>query len=410
MRIGGAAYPSYAGRNRAERWYDSAMRRLPIALALGLLAPSTFAEVEASHTYRGRSAVRLANGSIELVVLKGGGSLVSLTLDDDPERINPMWDSLRADREQGRPERLTGGIGHFVCVDGFGQPSDAERAAGLEGHGEAHRLEWSTEFAGHEGGDLILRQVVALPRVREELRREIRLRPGESVVYVKSRLTSLLDFDRPVNWAEHATIGSPFLERGVTVVDMSSSRAMTRPRETATRNGLRHRLVSGQEFAWPQAPARAGGLLDLRAAPMESHSLDHTGHRMDPEADWAFVTALHPRKRLLLGYLFRSRDFPWLQTWEFYPRSGMLARGLEFGTQAFDLPRREVVTAGRLFGQLLYRWLPARETVEGRYLTFWTRTPEGFLGVDSVQWREGKLTIEDGRSGRKLVLAASGEF
>lgn len=386
------------------------MLGLALVFALGSLAPALSAEVEASHSYRGRSAVRLANGSIELVVLKGGGSLVSLTLDDDPERINPMWDSLGADREQGRPERLTGGIGHFVCVDGFGQPSDAERSAGLEGHGEAHRLEWSTEFAGLEGSDLVLRQAVALPRVREELRREIRLRPGEHVVYVKSRLTSLLDFDRPVNWAEHATIGSPFLERGVTVVDISPSRAMTRPRKAATRNGLRHRLLSGQEFAWPHAPARAGGLLDLRAAPMESHSLDHTGHRMDPEADWAFVTALHPGKRLLLGYLFRPREFPWLQTWEFYPRSGMLARGLEFGTQAFDLPRREVVTAGRLFGQLLYRWLPARETIEGRYVMFWTRTPEGFLGVDSVTWRDGNLAIEDGRSGQKLVLPASGAF
>ena len=383
---------------------------LPVALALSLLASPLLAEVEASHTYRGRGAVRLANESIELVLLKGGGSLVSVTLADDPERVNPMWDSLRADREQGRPERLTGGIGHFVCVDGFGQPSDAERAAGVEGHGEAHRLEWSTEFAGLERGELVLRQVVALPRVREELRREIRLRPGESVVYVKSRLTSLLDFDRPVNWAEHATIGSPFLERGVTVVDMSANRAMTRPREEAQRNGLRHRLVSGQEFAWPLAPARSGGPLDLRAAPVESHSLDHTGHRMDPEADWAFVTALHPRKRLLLGYLFRPREFPWLQTWEFYPREGVLARGLEFGTQAFDLPRREVVTAGRLFGQLLYRWLPARETIEGGYVMFWTRTPEGFQGVDSVQWRDGKLTIEDRRSEQKLVLAASGEF
>lgn len=386
------------------------MLRLPVALALSLLASPLLAEVEAGHTYRGRGAVRLANGSIELVVLKGGGSLVSLTLADDPERVNPMWDSLRADREQGRPERLAGGIGHFVCVDGFGQPSDAERAAGLEGHGEAHRLEWSTEFAGRERGELVLRQVVALPRVREELRREIRLRPEESVVYVKARLTSLLDFDRPVNWAEHATIGSPFLERGVTVVDMSPSRALTRPREAATRNGLRHRLVSGQEFAWPDAPARAGGLVDLRAAPVESHSLDHTGHRMDPAADWAFVTALHPRKRLLLGYIFRPREFPWLQTWEFYPREGVLARGLEFGTQAFDLPRRDVVTAGRLFGQLLYRWLPARQTIEGRYVMFWTGTPEGFQGVDSVQWRDGKLTIEDRRSEQKLVLAASGEF
>ena len=381
-------------------------------LSWTVLAISTVAaaqgQVDTAHSYRGRPAVLLSSGQIELVVLRQGGSFPSITLTQDPDGTNPMWDSFRADREQGRPERSSGAVGHFICVDGFGPPSRDERAAGLEGHGEAHRLEWSTEFAGRSEGSHLLRQSVMLPRVKEVLRREVRVLPGENVVYVKSRLESLLDFDRPVNWAEHATIGSPFLERGVTVVDMSRNRAMTRPREGATLAGLSHRLVSGEEFDWPQAPARVGGLVDLRSAPVDSHSLDHTGHLMDPDSEWAFVTALHPGKRLLLGYLFRSRDFPWLQTWESYPNDRMMARGLEFGTQAFDLPRREVVTTGRTFGALLYRWLPARSAVEGAYLLFWTRTPNGFQGVDDVAWRDGALHIRDGRSGQSIELAARG--
>ena len=87
------------------------------------------------------------------------------------------------------------------------RPSDSERSAGIQGHGEAHRLAWSTEFAGQAAGASVLRQAVTLPRLREVLRREVRLLPDEHVVYVQSSLESLLDFDRPVNWAEHATIG-----------------------------------------------------------------------------------------------------------------------------------------------------------------------------------------------------------
>lgn len=386
------------------------MQRLSVALLLTLAVPLAQADVDASHSYRGRSAVLLSNGRIDLVVLKTGGSFPSLTLADDKEAVNPMWDSLRADRELGRPERLSGPIGHFICVDGFGPPSEDERKAGMEGHGEAHLLEWSTDFAGRADGTNVLRQAVTLPRVHEVLRREVRLRPGENVVYVTASVTSLLDFDRPVNWAEHATIGSPFLERGVTVVDMSPNRAQTRPRRDSALAGLAHRLASGREFEWPMAPTRMGGLVDLRAAPRESHSLDHTGHRMDPDAEWAFVTALHPHKRLLLGYLFRPGEFPWMQTWEYYPRDKLLARGLEFGTQAFDLPRREVVTMGRMFGQLLYRWLPARSTLRASYLMFWTRTPEGFVGVDEVTWRDGVLQIVDRRSGQSLALGAGGSL
>ena len=386
------------------------MRHLLAWILAGSALPIAQAEVDADHAYRGRAAVRLANERIELVVLANGGSFPSITLAGDEEATNPMWDSLRADREQGRPERVDGGVGHFVCVDGFGPPSDSERSAGMQGHGEAHRLAWTTEFAGQADGASVLRQAVTLPRLREVLRRQVRLLPDEHVVYVQSSLESLLDFDRPVNWAEHATIGSPFLERGVTVVDMSPNRARTRPRKEASRSGLAHRLVGDREFSWPMAPARSGGLIDLRAAPRESHSLDHTGHRMDAGGEWAFVTALHPEKRLLLGYLFRPEEFPWLQTWEFYPRDRMLARGLEFGTQAFDLPRREVVTQGRLFGTLLYRWLPARSKIEASYLMFWTRTPAGFAGVDSVTWRDGVLRIEDSRSGQAIDLRARGSL
>lgn len=383
--------------------------RTPYAtLLLAATLPTAWADVEPDFSYRGRAAVAMRNERIQLVVLKHGGSFPSITLTDDSEGTNPMWDSFRADREQGRPERSSGAVGHFVCVDGFGPPSEAESAAGMEGHGEAHRLEWTTEFAGRTGGSDVLRQSVMLPRVREVLRREVRLLPGENILYVKSSLESLLDFDRPVNWAEHATIGSPFLERGVTVVDISRNRAMTRPREGTTLAGLAHRLASGVEFKWPKAPAREGGLVDLRAAPVDSHSLDHTGHQLDPGSEWAFVTALHPANRLLLGYLFRPSEFPWLQIWESYPRDRLMARGLEFGTQAFDLPRREVITEGSKFGTLLYRWLPARSTIESAYLLFWARTPEGFSGVDEAVWRNGTLRLRDARTGLVLELPARG--
>ena len=67
-----------------------------------------------------------------------------------------------------------------------------------------------------------LTQAVQLPRVHEVYTRTLRMADGENVVYVNGTLLSLLDFDRPINWAEHATIGSPFLDPGVTVVDISA--------------------------------------------------------------------------------------------------------------------------------------------------------------------------------------------
>ena len=102
-----------------------------------------------------------------------------------------------------------------------------------------------------------------------------------------------------------------------------------------------------------------------------------------------------------------ASESPWLQNWESYPATGMMARGLEFGTQAFGLPRRTVITANRMFGELLYRWLPARSTIESSFLMFWTRAPEGFLGVSDIELKGGQLWIRDDRSGKSMRLQAS---
>ena len=355
--------------------------------------------------FHGQPALVMANDKLELKVLPFGGALVSLTLKGDAEKMNPPWDSFRGDIEAGKPIRKGGSVGHFVCLDGFGPVSREEGAAGLPGHGEAHTLPWVTQSSSKQGKVARLIQAVQLPRVHEVLTRTIEMVDGENVIYVRSRLKNLLAFDRPICWAEHGTIGSPFLERGVTVVDISRNRAMTRPHQD--RRPRPHRLPSGVEFEWPMSATLEGPRTDLRAAPKESNSLDHTTHLMTGR-EHAFVTALHPQKRLLLGYVFKTSEFPWLQTWEHYPAKGMMARGLEFGTQAFDLSRRTVITQNKLFGELLYRWLPASSEIETTFLMFWARTPAGFAGVNEVELKAGKLYIRDDRSGQSMVLRASG--
>lgn len=357
-------------------------------------------------TFENRPAFLLSNGTIELTVFPRGATLASLTLVDDPDRMNPLWNPDRLAREAGLKTSFGDSFGHFVCVDGFGGVSPEEQAAGLRGHGEAHRQDFELRSFIKEGPETRLVMTAKLPLLQENFTRTIRLVDGENVVYVHSELESLLSFDRPVIWAEHATIGSPFLEPGVTVVDMRAVRAKTRPYRPGSPR-LPHRLASDQEFTWPEAPALNGGRVDVRAAPADPNSGDHTTCLMDRSRRYVFVTALHPRRRLIVGYLFRPDEFPWLQNWENYPPTRKLARGLEFSTQPFDVPRREAVQLNSLFDAPTYRWLPARGRIESSFIMFYARTPEGMQRVDDVRVEGGRITIEDRRAGRRFTLAAS---
>jgi hypothetical protein len=256
----------------------------------------------------------------------------------------------------------------------------------------------------------ILTLTAKLPLVQEQISRTMRIIDGENVVYVETQLESLLGFDRPVCWAEHATIGSPFLEPGVTVVDMSAKRAKTRSYDPQENAGLPHRLPPGVDFTWPHAPAVDGKKIDLRAAPSPPNSGDHTACLMDPSRKWVFVTALHPGRRLLLGYVFKPQEYAWTQNWEYYPPTLKLARGMEFSTMPFDVPRREAVQQNSMFETPLFRWLPAKSKIETKFLMFFTRVPDGFRKVDDVRLDNGVLTIEDRKANLSVTLRASREL
>src|SRR5687767_13671159 len=104
-------------------------------------------------TFRGRRAIRLSNDQIELAVLPGGGHLAEFRLADSC--INPLWqphwDTIEPEEydsaqhpEYGTSEgKLLASIaGHTLCLNHFGELSEAELAAQGFEHGEAANLPW----------------------------------------------------------------------------------------------------------------------------------------------------------------------------------------------------------------------------------------------------------------------------
>src|ERR1700690_3591240 len=146
--------------------------------------------------WKGRPALRLSNGAIELVTLTGGGAIADLRLSTGSFdlRQNVLWEapwpSLDPDRYQARlhnrtygPEFvgkfLAGFTGHALCLDYFGAPSEAEARQGLCLHGEASVSRWKVVRQSHSMASAAILMEATLPNAGLKFQRELRIRRGE---------------------------------------------------------------------------------------------------------------------------------------------------------------------------------------------------------------------------------------
>jgi hypothetical protein len=99
--------------------------------------------------FRGRRAAAIENGDLRVTVLEGGGHIAEVL--HKASGISPLWIPPWPSMEPGdyvgssdttygagvESKLLAGIMGHNLCLDIFGGPSEEEFAAGLQPHGEA---------------------------------------------------------------------------------------------------------------------------------------------------------------------------------------------------------------------------------------------------------------------------------
>jgi hypothetical protein len=325
--------------------------------------------------YRGRRAARLENDFLRLTVLQQGGHIAEVM--DKATGVNPLWTppwpSIEpATYDQARHPAYGGGVdapllagimGHNLCLDIFGGPSDAEAAAGLPVHGEASVAEYELESSDRA---LVQRAHLKLTNLRVE--RTIRL-AGRAVT-INETVENPSGVDRPIGWTQHVTLGPPFLEKGVTEFRASATRSKAFERVFGSADYLEPAAV----FDWPYAPMPGGGTADLRRTSAAAASSAYTAHLMSPGDEHAFFVAFSPAAKLAFGYVWSPADFPWMGIWEencSRPnapwKSSTLARGMEFGVSPFPESRREMIERGRLFDVPAFRWIPAASSVTAEY-------------------------------------------
>ncbi len=378
--------------------------------------------------WNGREAYTLHNDLVQLVTLPGGGHIAEfqfLPVTGLPV-VSPLWVPPWKSMEpyQFRPDKhaatygpieeaklLSGIAGHNICLDYFGPPSPEESAQGLSTHGEAPSARWRRTKLQATSKDVSLTLTVRLPVAGLRFSREIRLRQGESVAYLTETVLNEKKADHFFHWTQHVTLGPPFLGHDTSSIAISA----TRGRTGAGGYGGNELLASGRDFRWPLAPGKSGENIDL-TRPFAQQGLGFiVTVLLNPRREVQYIAALNEPQRLLMGYCFLRKDFPWVAIWEENQSRDVppwnarcQTRGLEFGSTPFPIPRREAFAVSPLFGAPTFSIVPAKAKSTVRYVSFLAQVPEGFGRVRDIQAGQNEVLIKGTGSRVPVRLPAAG--
>ena len=308
--------------------------------------------------------MQFESDALRVTLTEEGGHIAEIF--DKAAGVSPLWlppwpsiepssYAAEAHPEYGldsESKLLSGIMGHNLCLDFFGPPSEAEAQSGLTVHGEGSTALYNFRSAGNE-----VEATASLRAAQLSFTRQLRLE-GRRLV-VRETVENLSAYDRPIAWQQHVTLGPPFLVKGETQLRAPVAKAALQNTE--------------QEFEWPLKPD-GDGKRDLRlytAAPSSGGYTAQLLHRAN-ERSWFCVFA--PHCQLVLAYVWQTGQFPWLGMWEENysrqqpPWNGETSTlGLEFGTAPFPETRRQMIDRGSFFETPSYQWIEARAKITADY-------------------------------------------
>lgn len=332
----------------------------------------------------GRPSVVLEGRVAQVAVDLGGGSIVQFQFKD--QHLNPLsWTS----DEPGQAHPM----GHFLCLDRWGAPSDAESKNGMPFHGEASHVQWTVvRQPGAASGAIQAEMATTLPMAGFKVARSLRLVDGIALLRVTESVTNTNKLGRVYNMVQHPSIAPPFLDP-TTVVDANArkgfmqSSILPNPEEPAV--------------FWPQA-LQDGQPVNLRHLTAD-HEPEVVSFTIDDEYGW--VTASTAAQGLLIGYIWKTSDYPWLDIWRNAQNGKPAARGLEFGTTGLHQPVGILLSKGKIFGRPIYAYLDTGQTAARSYAAFLFKIPADYRGVERITYEAGRLTLHERGAGPERDLA-----
>ncbi len=312
------------------------------------------------------------------------------------QEVNPL--SFRLPAEQ-MPENNKAGApyqGHFLCLGRWGRPSDGEIEAGVPDHGQICNVVWKAD--DNDQTTLIMSAISPMEGI--SVTRNIELSRNSPLYMVTEEVRNTTTLGRLYNMVQHPTIGEPFLDHA-TIVSCNAEAGFDHSFEVE-----RETYASG----WPMGLCRDMSTINLSAPRKEYSSVFSYIIKKTDKIGW--ITAYSPTHNLLLGYLWKREDYPWIILWQEWFDGSIRYRGIEFGTTGINKPFKQIVSDGdwKVFGENTCEFIDAGEKLSRKYLSFLCEVKPGFQGVDEIYYSDHSVVVKDHASMQNIKLTMKPGF
>ncbi len=379
---------------------NSRILRWSFALPLfGALLPLSFCTSSSAQVGIESHVDKLSyRGEMSTVVFSAaGGGLIDFRLNanSSPNPLN--WDSAPLENDNSKPRPR----GHFLCLDRWGAPSKSEQAKEMPFHGEASQVQWTVSVldnvADTRGSRTIStgKMTCALPIAGLRVERTIRFQSNSPVCVVTETVSNQGRLGRVYNMVQHPSIAPPFLDDS-TIVDSNASHGFSQSGPVPESTTAADRWPK-MKFADEEADLRY-----FRDSGKDGSDVSSFVFVDDDKLGW--VTACNPARGMLLGYLWTTADYPWLNIWRYRQQSKVVARGLEFGTTGYHQPYAVLIKQHQILNRNLYEYIDADEAQERSYVAFVAQIPADFSGVKAVDYLGEQIQITESSATNPRVI------
>ncbi|QLE02189.1 hypothetical protein HX109_11715 [Galbibacter sp. BG1] len=300
--------------------------------------------------------------------------------------INPFDWCLGVEDQPGINKNGFDFEGHFLSLGTWGMPTDGEQRAGVKLYGDANQKKWVIDSV--ESQPTLKTMYTSFHSTIEKLdvSRAVSVPAKGGVIKITETVHNNLPIGRPYNILQHATFGGQFVDNSI--IFSNAGEGFTQKGSFPRKD---YNEVSKNAFIWPNG-ILGKDTLNLQTTGVVKRTF-LTSHIVKDSIGWAVI--YQPEQNLFVGYVWKTKEYPWVNFWQQYKKGKINGRAIEFATCGMGISFQEMMENDRKFyGRNSFDYIDAGENITRSYYAFTSLLNEKIVEVISVRLEKEAVILQ----------------